>query len=374
MKSFHLTSPDISFQIGHEDEKPQEKIDTYFKHVQSMHASDLHLSVGSPPIMRINGNLSPIVGEPPLNQSLIEGVLDKILNREQKELLEREKNIAFAKTFNANSRFKINIFFQKGAPSITFQFIPKINFSIDSLGLPASLKKIVKAPHGLIIITGPFDSGKSLTLTSIVNFINETEYRHIITLEDPIEYIIANKKSIVEQREIGKDTPNTVAALKFLRKEDVGIIVIGSLQGKSIIEQALTTVTSGRLVIAVMDSNFSIDCLKQIYGSFPLSEQEWARSILADNLLALINQRLVPKIGGGRALAYEYIINTPAVQNLISSAAFDNISRLIQTTSNQGVISLERYLSMMVKKGIVKLDDALNETQNKTLLQNLIKT
>ena len=355
------------------DERYRNYLIALLARVKEIQASDLHLTVGSPPILRISGTLFPSTSHDIVTESFVEDLLEILLNSGQQEILARMKDITFTQNFASGLRFKVKIFYQKDVPSLSFRFIPEMNFGIDSLGLPALIKTILKAHHGLIIISGPFDSGKSTSLAAVLNYINDTERRYIVTLEQPIEYFLPNTKSIIEQREIGVDTPSATAALRSLADEDVDVIALSNLDGKKMIMQTLSASAEGRMMIAVMNTNYSADCLEKIHGYFPAQEQPWARTILSENLLAILNQRLVPKIGGGRLLAYEFIANTPGVKNLIAEGTFFRLSRLIESTEDPGIISLERFLAMLVKKGTVKLEDAIFESQNRALLEHLVQ-
>lgn len=335
-------------------------------------ASDLHFTVGNPPILRIDDNLKPLSDYSLFTPSFIEGIIFSFLNKQQKETLTQEKEITIAYTFRKGMRFRINIFYQKSFLSASFRFIPEIIKNPRDLGLSQSVENFVKLKKGLIIITGPFGSGKSTTLISLINKINKTQAKRIVTLEKPIEHILINDKSIVEQREVGQDTNSFIDGLEFMDQEDIDVVMISKIEREEIISRLFKVVEAGRLVFAMMNVDSITKCLEELINFFPTDRQKLAKILLADNLAGLVNQRLLPKIEGGRALATEILIATPSVQTVIREGQFHQIKNILQTSQIEGMVSLDRSLVELIKKSLVSSEVALKEASDPQSLKAIM--
>lgn len=336
-------------------------------------ATDLYLSVGSLPLLRLEGKLVPLEDEETLTNSFLERVMLDALSEEQKSELFKEKDLIFSSTFNKSLRFKVNISHQKGNLSVVFRLIEPMPLSLEEAGLPEEIAGFLSNKKGLILVTGPYDSGKSTTAVSIINFINENLSRFVLTIEKPLEFIFTNKKSVVEQREVGVDTSSCAAALNFSLEENVEIIVLYDFSDFDTVKRGLAVIESGRLVIAMLNTSSAVDALRKIYTLFQASSQKWVRNILANNLLFAINQRLLPNLGGGRALAYELLVNNSVIRSLILNGHFDRINNFMRTAREAGSITLDQSLVKLVKDGRVKMEDAMSEAYDVDVFRNLFR-
>ena len=335
-------------------------------------ASDLHFTVGSFPILRIDDKLKPLTDYPLLTSSFIEEVIFSFLDNQEKEILAKEREIAIAHTFIKGMRFRINIFYQRNFLGASFRFIPEIIKNFKDLGLPKGVENFIKLKRGLVIITGPFGSGKSTTLISLINEINKTQAKRIVTLEKPIEHILINDKSIVEQREVGRDTLSFAEGLEFMSQEDIDVVMISEIEKEEIISELLKVAEAGRLIFSMMNVDSVAKCLEELINFFPTDRQELAKIMLADNLVGLVSQRLLPKIEGGRVLAAEILVVTPPVQAIIREGRFHQIKNILQTSQAEGMVSLDRSLAELVKRGLVSPEDALKEASDPQSLRAVL--
>jgi twitching motility protein PilT len=335
-------------------------------------ASDLHFTVGNPPVLRIDDKLKPLTDYSLITSSFIEEIIFSFLDKREKEILTQKKEITIAHTFVKGMRFRINIFYQKNFLGASFRFIPEIIKDPKELGLPQTVEDFTKLERGLVIITGPFGSGKSTTLISLIDKINKTQAKRIVTLEKPIEHILINDKSIAEQREIDRDTLNFVDGLKFMDQEDVDVVMISEIEEEKIISRLLKVAEAGRLVFAMMNMDSTIKALEELVNFFPTDRQELARIMLADNLAGLISQRLLPKIDEGRVLAVEVLTSTPSVRTVIREGKFQQIKNILQTSSAEGMISLDRSLAKLIKGGLVNPEVALKEASDPQSLKMMM--
>lgn len=322
-------------------------------------ASDLHLSVGAPPFMRIDGRLLP-VRIPELSRADNAQMAACILNEAQQGQVALGHEVDLSFNFENIARFRGNVFLQKGDVSLALRQIPIRIRSFDELGLPKVLADLARRPRGLVLITGPVGSGKSTTLAAILDLINRTRQGHIVTVEDPIEFLHSHKMSLINQREVGSDTHSFAAALKYVLRQDPDVVFIGEMRDIETIEAALTISETGRLALATLHTNSSVHTINRIIDVFPGHKQEQIRAQLSLTLEGIVCQQLLPRVGGGRALAMEILIPNVAVRNLIREQKVHQIYSTLQTGRNQsGMQSLNQSLANLVVAGTVGLEDAI---------------
>jgi len=334
-------------------------------------ASDLHLIAFSQPILRITRSLCVLKNEKTLSPQDTENFAFSLLNPFQKEIFLKEKEIDFSFDFK-NTRFRTNIFYQRGTVSLALRLLPSEIKTLSELNLPPILSKLTEIKQGFVLICGPSSHGKSTTLASLIEEINKKDCRHIITIEDPIEYLFQSKKSIIEQREVGSDTKSFVRALKSVFRQDPDVIMIGEMRDSETMSIALRAAETGHLVFATLHTNSAAQTITRIVDSFPANQQAQIRNQLAGSLFGIISLRLIPTLKGGLVPACEILFNTPAVANLIRENKIHEIPNIIETSSKLGMISLEKYLANLVKKELVSKEDALKYSLSPELLQGMI--
>lgn len=327
-------------------------------------ASDLHLTIGNPPILRVDTKLIPLEKESVVTPDFIENVADTLLSDEQKKVLDKDKEIVLAYSLEDKARFRVNIFYQKGYPSVSFHYIGNKIKTLKDLGLPPVVEQFTKIKKGLVVVSGPFGSGKTTTLISIINTINSTRSEYILTIENPIEYLFVNNKSIVEQREVGRDTPSLVEGLKTVTQEDVDVVMVSDIPNADVIREVLNIADSGRIVYTSINADSVVKSIEKMVSIFSLDEQKQARSFLADNLEGVVCQRLLPRVGGGRIVVAEILIPTEPVRNVIKEGVFYQINNIIQTSREEGMISLDKSLAELVKTGEIIIEEALAYAQD----------
>lgn len=339
--------------------------------VAEYNASDLHLSVGNVPTVRIDGELTPLREEKVVTPDFLEKLKLFLLDDRQKEILENEREIIFSYNFQNRIRFKINLFYQESYLSASLRLITSDIKTLIELGLPKAVERVTKLDRGLVIVCGPFGSGRTSTLAAILNEINNNRSEHILTIEEPIEYVLMDNKSIVEQREVGRDTHSFEKALKSAFQEDVDIILVGNLKNKVVVKNVLDLSEGGRLVFGGMNTDSSIKTIEKLINSFDAQEQQQARVQLSEVLAGIIVQRLLPRVGGGRILVAEILIPTPPVRAVIREGNLLQLNNVLQTSREDGMISLDRSLAELVKTGEILLDSALQYAVDKNNLQML---
>ena len=326
-------------------------------------ASDLHLLAGIPPSIRVDGNLFPITSEPPLTSEAIEEMVFSLLKPDQKEHLLANKEFDFSFGFGGGAygnlgRFRTNLYFQRGSLSAAFRFlIPNIR-TIEELKLPKVAHAFASLKQGFVLVTGPTGQGKSTTLAAIINEINLSKQTHILTVEDPIEYIYPQGKSIISQREMNIDTHSWNNALRSALREDPDVVLIGEMRDPETISSAITIAETGHLVFSTLHTNSASQTIDRIIDSFPASQQNQIKSQLASSLKGIISQRLVPMINGGRAPAVEILVGTSAIANNIREGKTHLIDSIIQTSSDVGMMTLETSLAALVMSGSISLESA----------------
>ncbi|WP_018131344.1 type IV pilus twitching motility protein PilT [Effusibacillus pohliae] len=320
-------------------------------------ASDLHISVGIPPYLRINGRLVPLE-YPVLTVEECEDLARQLLSEEAWRSFEQAGEYDCSYSIAGLARFRVNVFRQRGTVSLALRTITFGLPSIDSLGLPSITEEIIKKPHGLILVTGPTGSGKSTTLAAMINQINHTMERHIITLEDPIEFLHPHRKSIVVQREIGLDTANFATGLRAALREDPDVILIGEMRDRETIATAITAAETGHLVLATLHTPDAPQTIDRIIDAFPPNQQTQIRFQLASVLVAIYAQKLLPqKNGTGRVAAVEVLVNIPAIANLIRTEKVHQIKNILQTGARYGMQTMEQAINRLIQEGKVDARD-----------------
>jgi len=334
------------------------RIELLLEEVVKKKASDLHLQVGLPPILRVDGALNPISGADALTEESIETLIFAILDEDQKQILLKDKEFDFSFAFGDLGRFRVNAFHERGNLASALRLIPNDIMSIEQLGLPQTVNKFADYPRGLVLVTGPTGSGKSTTLAALINKINNERAAHIITIEDPIEYTHKSKKSIIVQREVHYDTYSFTAALRSSLREDPDVVLIGEMRDLETISSAITIAETGHLVLATLHTNSASQSIDRMVDVFPPHQQPQIRSQLANILMAICSQRLVPSIGGGRIAAAELLVATPAVRNIIREGKSHQLEAVIQTGAEHGMQSMDKTLVSLVHNGTITYDDA----------------
>jgi len=326
-------------------------------------ASDLHITTGSPPRLRIDGKLIP-VDHPVLTPADTKNLCYSILTDAQKHRFEENNELDLSFGIKGLSRFRANIFMQRGAVAGAFRTIPFGIRTFHELGLPEIINELVKKPRGLIVVTGPTGSGKSTTLAAMVDRINEERYDHIITIEDPIEYLHGHKKSLINQREVNADTSSFKAALKYVLRQDPDVVLIGEMRDLETIEAALTVSETGHLTLATLHTNSAVQTINRIIDVFPSHQQEQIRVQLSFVLEGIISQQLIPKkTGQGRVLAVEILIPNPAVRNLIREDKIHQIYSIMQTgQARSGMQTMNQSLLELYTKGLISYEDAVGRS------------
>jgi twitching motility protein PilT len=327
-------------------------------------ASDLHLSAGLPPMIRVDGEMRRI-NVPPLEHRTVHSLAYDIMNDKQRKDYEEFLEVDFSFEIPGVARFRVNAFNQKRGAAAVFRTIPSKVLTLEDLNAPAIFKEIVNVPRGLVLVTGPTGSGKSTTLAAMIDYLNEREYGHILTIEDPIEFVHTSKKCLINQREVHKDTLGFSEALRSALREDPDIILVGEMRDLETIRLALTAAETGHLVFGTLHTSSAAKTIDRIIDVFPGAEKTMVRSMLSESLRSVIAQTLLKKIGGGRVAAHEIMIGTPAIRNLIREDKVAQMYSAIQTGQAYGMQTLDQDLQDLVKQGLITRADAKTKAQNK---------
>ena len=327
-------------------------------------ASDLHLSAGLPPMLRVDGDMRRI-NVPPLEHRMVHALVYDIMNDKQRKDFEEFFETDFSFEIPGVARFRVNAFNQNRGAAGVFRTIPSKVLSLDELKCPPIFKDIVSVPRGLVLVTGPTGSGKSTTLAAMMDYLNDREYAHVLTIEDPIEFVHTSKKCLVNQREVHRDTLGFTEALRSALREDPDIILVGEMRDLETIRLALTAAETGHLVFATLHTTSAAKTIDRIVDVFPAAEKDMVRSMLSESLRSVVSQTLLKKVGGGRVAAHEIMIGTPAIRNLIREAKIAQMYSAIQTGQAHGMQTLDQNLKEMVKKGLITRADAKTKAQNK---------
>ncbi len=334
-------------------------------------ASDLHLAEGRNPIIRVAGNLIPLSKKPVISASDMKGYINEFLNEENKGLLTKDKDVDFSYTLT-HARFRGNAFYHQGVLSVALRLIPKQIKTLAELHLPPILESFTRKQQGFFLCVGPIGQGKSTTLASLIEMINQTRTEHIMTIEDPVEYIYESKKSIIDQREVRLDTPDFKNALTAMFRQDIDVCLVGEMRDTETIATAVTAAETGHLVFSTLHTNNAAQTINRIIDSFPPEQQDQIRVQLAGSLTGIFSQRLIPRISGGLIPAYELLINNNAVSNLIREKRIHEINTVIETSSRDGMIDMNRSLAELVRAGEITVESAYLNSLNPKTLEKLV--
>ena len=329
-------------------------------------ASDLHLSSGLPPMIRVDGDMRR-VNVPPLEHKVVHGLVYDIMNDKQRKDFEEFLETDLSFEIPGLARFRVNAFNQDRGAAAVFRTIPSKVLTLEELGCPDTFKEIINVPRGLVLVTGPTGSGKSTTLAAMMDYKNENEYEHILTIEDPIEFVHTSKKCLVNQREVHRDTLGFAEALRSALREDPDIILVGELRDLETIRLALTAAETGHLVFGTLHTSSAAKTIDRIVDVFPAGEKGMVRSMLSESLRAVIAQTLMKKVGGGRTAAWEIMVGTPAIRNLIREDKVAQMYSAIQTGQAHGMQTLDQHLQDLVKRGLISRVDARSKALNKEI-------
>lgn len=335
-------------------------------------ASDLHLSVDVQPTIRVSGSLTPILSEQKLTPEDLRGYVGALLpaERVQKFMEKQEADFSFA--HGQTARFRGNAYFERGSMGVALRLIPRQIRTIQELNLPQALEGFVSREQGFFLVVGPVGQGKTTTLAALIEKINQERAEHIVTIEDPIEYLFENKKSLVEQREVRVDTADFAQALTSVFRQDIDVLMLGEMRDPATMAAAVTAAETGHLVFSTLHTNNAAQTIDRIIDSFPANQQDQIRVQLAGSLAGIFSQRLIPRISGGLIPACELLISNSAVQNLIREKRSHEIQTVIETGAQEGMIDMNRSLADLVRAGEISVESAMSRSLNPVLLQRLI--
>lgn len=334
-------------------------------------ASDLHLAEGRVPLIRVSGNLLPLVKRPATSAADMKSYIEQFLTDDSKKLLLEDKDVDFSYSL-PNARFRGNAFYHQAKLSIALRLIPKQIKSISELNLPPILESFTRKQQGFFLCVGPIGQGKSTTLAALIEIINQTRSEHIMTIEDPIEYVYESKKSIIDQREVRIDTPDFKNALVSMFRQDIDVALVGEMRDPETIATAVTAAETGHLIFSTLHTNNAAQTINRIVDSFPGSQQDQIRVQLAGSLTGIFSQRLITRVSGGLIPAYELLINNAAVANLIREKRIHEINTVIETSSGEGMIDMNRSLAELVRKGEITVESAYMNSLNPKNLERMI--
>ena len=341
-----------------------QEIDSLLMFTVKNGASDLHLSAGEPPRVRIDGSIRR-VNVPAMEHKEVHALIYDIMNDRQRKEFEENLEIDFSFELRGHARFRVNAYNQARGASAVFRTIPSEVLTLEQLNAPNVFKELCEYPSGIVLVTGPTGSGKSTTLAAMINYINENKSDHILTVEDPIEFVHQSKKCLVNQREVHRDTHSFTAALRSALREDPDVILVGELRDLETIRLALTAAETGHLVFGTLHTSSAAKTIDRIIDVFPAAEKDMVRAMLSESLNAVIAQTLLKKVGGGRVAAHEIMLGTPAIRNLIRENKVAQMYSAIQTGQGQGMQTLDQNLKELVKRGAVSKADARLRAKNK---------
>jgi twitching motility protein PilT len=329
-------------------------------HVLQTGGSDLILSCGSPPRIRKDGELHPIGGlEDVLTPATAESMLEEIISPDQWADLQVKRSVDFSFTWRGKVRMRGNAYFQRGSLAAAFRLLPLVIPSFEQLGVPEAIYKLISRHQGLVLVTGPTGSGKSTTQAALIDHINRSRPCHVVTIEDPVEYVHRHQMAVVDQRQVGSDVASFPDALRAVFREDPDVVLIGEMRDLETIAAALTIAETGHLVLATLHTNDASQAIDRILDGFPTGQQQQVRIQLAACLAGVVYQQLLPAVGGGRVAAFEILMATPAVRALIKEGKTNQIRNVLQTSAKEGSQTLERSLSHLLRSGVVTERDAL---------------
>jgi len=352
---------------------PTQVFENLLSQVVKLGASDLHIAVGRHPTLRIDGELIPLLKEEVITEESARDFIFQMLTPATQERFLKEKELDFSYDFRGRARFRVNIFFQRGFMGAALRLIPTKIRTFKELNLPPILEEFAKHQQGFLLIVGPTGHGKSTTLAALIDYINHTRAEHIITIEDPIEYFFTSDRAIIDQREVGIDTLSFHKALRSVFREDVDVAMIGEMRDAETMAIAVTAAETGHLILSTLHTNNAAQTIDRIIDTFPPAQQSQIRAQLASTLIGIISQRLIPRTSGGLIPAVEVLIANSAVRTLIRENKIHEINLVIETSSKEGMISLNRSLVDLVRKGEISVENAMLYSLNPTELQTLLR-
>lgn len=339
--------------------KTVSRIETLLEECVKRNASDLHIQVGLPPILRVDGELIPILGVASLTEDIVQKLVFSTLDSEQREILSKDKEFDYSFAFGQVARFRVNAFQERGHLAAAFRLIPNKMPTLEDLGLPQVVSTFADYPRGLVLVTGPTGSGKSTTLAALIDKINQEKSVHIITIEDPIEFAHKSKRSVVVQREVHDDTYSFQRALKSILRQDPDVVLLGEMRDLETMQSAITIAETGHLVFATLHTNSAAQSIDRMIDVFPAEQQPQIRSQLSSILMAVCSQRLIPAVNGGRIAACEILVANTAVRSIIRDGKTHQLDTAIQTGINEGMQTMDRTLAKLVHQGTITFDHAL---------------
>ena len=348
-------------------------LDELLQHVIESKGSDLHIAVGKPPCVRVHGVVKPVSAYEDFRAPVVQRMIYDILTDEQIQRFENEMELDFAyTTADAAARFRVNAFKDKGNLAAAMRIIPTQIPEPEDLNLPKVIMELANRPRGLMLVTGPTGSGKSTTLAAVINKINKEHQGHIITIEDPIEFIHPHRQCVVNQREVGTDTLSFKNALRAAMREDPDVILVGEMRDNETIHLAISAAETGHLVLGTLHTNSAAESVDRMVGVFPAEQQEQIRTQLSNSIVAIITQQLLPKVGGGRVGAIEIMIANSAIRNLIREAKAHQMTSIIQTQNNIGMQTMDQALRDLVMNNQITYEDAMSRAHNPAELEVMI--
>ena len=349
------------------------RIDRFLKLMNDRGASDFHLTVGRPPMLRISGTMQHVRYRT-IREADFTELMQPITPPEIWADFEADGDADFAYERPDVARFRVNLFRQQRGSGAVLRVIPSRIMTLDQLGLPTQIRRVVEIRSGLVLVTGPTGSGKSTTLAALIDLINETRSFHIITIEEPIEFVHQNKRCIIHQREVGTHTPSFADALRVAGREDPDLILVGEMRDPETISMALEAAEKGTIVFGTLHTNSAVRTVDRIVNSFPADEQDRVRCVLGDSLRAVIAQQLLPKVNGGRVAAIEFFIGSPASANIIREGRTSQLTSIIQTGAKKGMIEMDQSIRALLDAGIISMQAAYDKAIDKEQINQLGKT
>ncbi len=348
-------------------------IDELLLKAASEGASDIHMSAGRHPTFRIDGGLFSLNSHPILTDVMLKTVVEKIIPKRKLKDLEENRDLDISYGIKDKVRFRVNIYHQLEHVSIAFRTINSRIPAIEELNLPQQIANLVNGKQGFVLFVGPTGSGKSTSMASLIEMINQNRDEHIVTVEDPIEYMFTQSRSIIDQREIGEDVTDFARGLRSALRQDIDVVLVGEMRDPETISSALTAAETGHLVLSTLHTNTAAQTIDRVVDVFPSNLQNQVRNQLANTLLGIVSQRLIPKIGGGRVPAVEILFNNTAVANLIRDNAVHQIPQVIETSMQEGMVSLNRSLANLVKQQVINTDQAMAYSTDAKNLKTLLR-